>query len=192
MASPTLWTWVWASSGSWWWTGKSSMPQCMGSQRVGHDWATELNTVKGFGVIDETEVDIFLKFPWFLYDPVNVGNLISCFSSFSKPSLDIWKFLVCIMLKPGMQDFKHDVTSIGDECNCLVASTFFSTTLLGNWDEDWPFLVPWPLLSLPDLLTYWTWGVHKYKIHARVERCNRRKPECKIMCRNGDTLATLG
>ena len=78
----------------------------------------------------------FLKFIWFLYDPANVGNLISGFSSFSKLSLDIWKFLVCIMLNPGMQDFKLDVTSIEDECNCLMASTFFSTTLLGSWDED--------------------------------------------------------
>ena len=43
MASPTLWTWVWASSGSWWWTGNAGMLQCMGSQRVGHVWATELN-----------------------------------------------------------------------------------------------------------------------------------------------------
>ena len=43
MASPTRWTWVWASSGSWWWTGKPGVLQSMGSQRVGHDWATELN-----------------------------------------------------------------------------------------------------------------------------------------------------
>ena len=87
-------------------------------------------------MVDETEVDIFLEFPCFLNDPVNVGNLISGSSAFSKPSLDIWKFLVHIMLKPSMQDFKHDLTSMGDECNCLMVSTFFSTTLLGNWDED--------------------------------------------------------
>ena len=43
MASPTQWTWVWVNSGSWWWTGRSAMLQSMGSQRVGHDWATELN-----------------------------------------------------------------------------------------------------------------------------------------------------
>ena len=58
-------------------------------------------------------VDVFLEFPSFLYDPENVGNFIS---SFSKPSLDIWKFLVHIMLKPSMQDFKHEHTSVGDEC----------------------------------------------------------------------------
>ena len=80
-----------------------------------------IHTVKSFSVVDETEVDVFLEFPCFLYDPANVGNLTSGFSVFSKPSLDIWKFLVCIMLKPSMQDFKHDLTSMGDECNCPMA-----------------------------------------------------------------------
>ena len=78
-----------------------------------------IRTVKGFSVVDETEVDVFLEFPCFLYDPVNVGNLISG-STFSKPSLDVWKILVCIMLKPSMQDFKHGLTSMGDEYNCPV------------------------------------------------------------------------
>ena len=105
-----------------------------------------IHTVKGFSVVNETEVDIFLKFPCFLNDPVNVGNLISGSFSFSKPNLGIWKFL---------QDFKYDLTSMGDECNCSMASTFFGTTLLGNWDEDWSFPILWPLLGLPDLLAYW-------------------------------------
>ena len=59
-----------------------------------------IHTVKGFGIVNKTEVDIFLEFSSFLYDPANVGNLISGSSSFSKPSLEIWKFSVCIMLKP--------------------------------------------------------------------------------------------
>ena len=92
--------------------------------------------VKGFSIVDETEVDVFLESSSFLCDPANLGNLISGSSSFSKPSLDIWKFLVCIMLKPSMQDFKHDLTSMGDECNCVMVSTFFATTRLGNWVED--------------------------------------------------------
>ena len=95
------------------------------------------HTVRGFSLVSETEEDIFVEFPCFLYDLANVGSLISASSSFSKPSLDIWKFLVCIILKPSMQDFKHDLTSVGDECSCPVVSTFCSTTLLGNWDEDW-------------------------------------------------------
>ena len=81
-----------------------------------------IHMVKAFSIVDETKTDVFLKFPCFLYNLVNVGNLISSSSSFSKPSLDNWKFLVHIMLKPSsMQDFKHDLTSTGDECNCLIA-----------------------------------------------------------------------
>ena len=68
-----------------------------------------IHTVKGFSVADETEIGIFLKFSCFLYNPVKVGNLISSSASFSKPSLDIWKFLVNIMLKPSIQFFKHDL-----------------------------------------------------------------------------------
>ena len=91
-----------------------------------------MHTVKGFSTADETEIDVFLKFPCFLYNPANVGNLVSSFSSFSKPSLDIWKFLVHIMLKPRMQDIKCDLTSMGDECNCPMDRIFFGTTFLGN------------------------------------------------------------
>ena len=74
------------------------------SQRL---WHSQWNRGKYF----------FLEFPNFLYNPANVGNLISGSSSFSKLTLDIWMFLVHIMLKPSMQDFKHDLTNMGDECN---------------------------------------------------------------------------
>ena len=92
-----------------------------------------IHTVKGFSKVYETEIDFFffLKFPCFLYNPVNVGNSISSSSSFSKPRLDIWRFLDHIMLKPSMKDFKHDLTIMGDEYNCPVVSTCFGTTLLG-------------------------------------------------------------
>ena len=86
--------------------------------------------------MDVTEVDVFLESPCFLHDSANVSNLISGSSAFYKPNLDVWKFLVRIILKPNLQDFEHDLTSMGDECNCPMVSTFFSTTLLGNWDED--------------------------------------------------------
>ena len=95
-----------------------------------------IHTIKGFEVVDETELDVFLEFTSFLYDPANVGNLISVPLFFSKPSLDIWKFLVCVMLKPSMLDFQHDLSSMEDGCNCLMVSTFISTALLGNWVED--------------------------------------------------------
>ena len=105
-----------------------------------------IHRVKDFSVIDGTEVDVFLKFLCFLYNPTNVGNLISGSSSFSKLSLDIWKFLVHVMLKPGIQAFKH--FSMGDECNCLIVSIFIGITLLGNWNEDCSFPVLWTLLGL--------------------------------------------
>ena len=96
-----------------------------------------IHTVKGFGVVNKTDIDFFfLEFPVFLYDLANVDNLIFGSASFSTPSLDIWKFLVCIMLKPSMQDFRHGLTSMGDECNYPMTSTFFSITLLGDWGED--------------------------------------------------------
>ena len=125
----------------------SGIPISLRAFQVCHD------PLKCFSRIDETEIDGFLKFSCFLYNPANVGNLTSGSSAFSKPSWDNWKFLVHIMLKPSMQDFKHDLTSMRDECYCLTVSTFFGTTLLGNWDEDWPFPVLWLLLGLPDLLT---------------------------------------
>ena len=79
-----------------------------------------IHTVKGFSAVNEMEVDTFLEFPCLVYDSVNVGNLISGSSAFSKPSLDVWKFLVHVTLKSNMQDFEHNLTSMGDECNCPV------------------------------------------------------------------------
>ena len=100
-----------------------------------------IHTVKNFSSQwnrDRNSEISILKF-CFLYYPVNVGNLISSLSSFSKSSLNIWKFLDHIMLKPNMQDLNHDLASMGDECNYLMVRTFFGNTLLGNLDEDWPF-----------------------------------------------------
>ena len=63
--------------------------------------------VKGFMVVNETEVEAFLEFPCFLYDPRNVGNLISGSSAFSKTSLNVWKVMVHMLLKPGLENFEH-------------------------------------------------------------------------------------
>ena len=71
-----------------------------------------IHTVKGFGVINEAEVDVFLELSSFFYDPMNVGNLISGSSSFSKSSLNIWKFLVHVLLKPGLENFEHYFDSV--------------------------------------------------------------------------------
>ena len=71
-----------------------------------------IHVVKGFSVVNEVEVDIFLEFSRFLDDPTDVGNLISGSSAFSKSSMYIWKFTVHILLKPGMEDFEHDLVSV--------------------------------------------------------------------------------
>ena len=71
-----------------------------------------IQTVKGFKVVNEAEVDVFLEFPCFFYDPADVGNLISGSSAFSKSSLYIWKFLVHILLKPSLKDFELYLASM--------------------------------------------------------------------------------
>ena len=69
-------------------------------------------TVKGFAVINKAEVDIFLEFSFFFYDPTDVGYLISGSSAFSKTSLNIWKFMVHRLLKPGLENFEHYFASM--------------------------------------------------------------------------------
>jgi len=66
-----------------------------------------IHTVKGFGKVNKAEVDVFLELACFFYDPMDVGNLISCSFAFSKSSLDIWKFMVHVLLKPGLENFEH-------------------------------------------------------------------------------------
>ena len=64
-----------------------------------------IHTVKGFSIVSEAGVNVFLEFPCFLHNPTNAGNLISCSSAFYKPSMYIWKFLVHVLLKPSLKDF---------------------------------------------------------------------------------------
>ena len=71
-----------------------------------------IHTVKGFGVVNKAEVDVFLELLCFFNDPVDVGNLISGSSAFSKSSLNIWKFTVHLLLKPGLENFEHYFTSM--------------------------------------------------------------------------------
>ena len=66
-----------------------------------------IHTVKYFSVVNEAEVDIFLEFSCFFYEPVDFGDLISVFSAFSKSSLNIWKFTVHVLLKSGLENFEH-------------------------------------------------------------------------------------
>ena len=69
-------------------------------------------TVKAFGIVNEAEVDVFLELSCFLYDPVDVGNVISGSSAFPKSSLNIWKFTVHVVSKPGLENFEHYFASV--------------------------------------------------------------------------------
>ena len=79
-----------------------------------------IHTVKGFGIVNKTEVDVFPKLSCFFYDPTDAGKLVSGSSAFSKSSLNIWKFTVHVLLKPGLENFEHYFTSVWDECNGAV------------------------------------------------------------------------
>ena len=87
----------------WYYHFLKNFPQCV-----------VIHTVKGFSIVSEAEVDIFLEFSlsFFSYDPMDVGNLISGSSAFSKSSLYIWKFSVHILLKPNLMDFEHYLASM--------------------------------------------------------------------------------
>ena len=91
--------------------------------------------------------DVFLEISCFFDDPADVGNLISGSSAFSKSNLNIRKFMVHIFLKPGLENFEHYFASIWVECNCVVVWTFFGIAFLRDRNENWPFPVPWSLLS---------------------------------------------
>ena len=119
-----------------------------------------IHKVKGFGIVNKTEVDVFLQLYCFFHDPVDVRNLISGSSAFSKNppwtsggsqftyywSL-AWRILSIF-------------ASIWDKCNCAVVWAFFGIAFLWDWNENWPFPVLWPLLNLPNLLAYWVQNFH--------------------------------
>ena len=89
-----------------------------------------IHIVKGFGIVNKAEIDVFLELSCFFDDPADVGSLISGSSAFSKSSLNIWKFMVHVLLKPGLENFKHYFASMWDECSCVVAWAFFGIVSL--------------------------------------------------------------
>ena len=87
-------------------------------------------TVKGFSLVNEAEVDVFLEFSCFFDDPTDIGNLISGYSAFSKSGLNNWKFSVHVLLKPSLENFEHYFVSVWNECNCVVIWNIFGITFL--------------------------------------------------------------
>ena len=77
-----------------------------------HSQFIVIHTVKGFGIVHKAEIDVFLELSCFFYDLMDMGNLMSGSSAFSKSSLNIWKFLIHILLKPNLKDFEHYLTSV--------------------------------------------------------------------------------
>ena len=104
-----------------------------------------IHTFKDFSVVNKAEVDVFLELSCFFNDPTDVGNLISGSSAFSKSILNIWKFTVHILLKPGLENFEHHFASVWDECSCAVVWTFFDIVFLGL---EWKLTFSCPLCSL--------------------------------------------
>ena len=111
-----------------------------------------IHTVKGFCVVNKAEVDVFLVFSYIFDDPMYVGNLITGSSAFSKSSLNIWKFTVRVLLKPGMANFEHYFASVWDDCNCavvwaLLTLPFFGigmkTDLFQSCGHCWVFQICW-------------------------------------------------
>ena len=93
-----------------------------------------IHTVKGFDIVKKAEIDVFLELSCFCDDIADVGNLISGSSAFSETSLNICKFTVHVVLRPGLQNFEHYFTSMWDECNCVFVWAFFGIAFLWNWN----------------------------------------------------------
>ena len=119
-----------------------------------------IHTVKGFGIVNKAEIGVFLELSCLFDNPMDVGNLISGSSAFSKTSLNIWKFMVHVLLRPGLKNFEQYFASVWDEWNFAVAWAFFGIAFLRDWNENWSFPVLWTLLSFPSLLAYWVKHFH--------------------------------
>ena len=126
-----------------------------------------IHTVKGFSIVNEAEVDVFLEFSSFFYEPTDVSNLISDSSAFLKSSLYMWVFSFHILLKSSLENFEHCFASMWNKYSCVVVWTLFGIAFLWDWNENWPFPVLWLLLSFPNLLTYWAKELRNGYINAR-------------------------
>ena len=111
-----------------------------------------IHRVKGFGMVNKAEIDVFLELSCFFDDPMDVGNLMSGSSAFSKSSLNIWKFMVHIPLKPGLENFEHYFDSVWEQCSCVVSEHSLALPFFGigmktdrfqSWGHCWVFQICW-------------------------------------------------
>ena len=117
-----------------------------------------IHTVRGFGIVNKAEIDVFLELSCFSDYPTDVGNLSSGSSAFSKSSLNIWMFSVHVLLKPGLENFEHYFTSVWNECSCVVVWAFFGiaflwigmkTDLVQSYGHCWVFQICWYIECTP-------------------------------------------
>ena len=97
-----------------------------------------IHTVKGFGIVNKAEIDVFLELSCLFHDLVDIGNMISDSSDFSKTSLNIWKFTVHVLLKRGLENFEHYFTCVWDESNLSILWHGFSLGLEWKWTFSSP------------------------------------------------------
>ena len=119
-----------------------------------------IHTVKGFGIVNEAEIDVFLEISCFFDHLADVGNLISGCSVFSKIQLEHLEVHGSHIAEAWLGEFWalhyiYIIISVWDEFNCVLVWAFFGIAFLCDWNENWPFPVSWPLLSFAKLLTYW-------------------------------------
>ena len=126
----------------------------------------------------------FLELSCFFHDPADVGNLISGSSAFSQTSLNIWKFMVHILLKPGLENFEHYFSSVWHECNCAVVWILFGIAFLWDWNEKWLFPTLWPLLGFPNLLAYWVQHFHSSSFRIWNSSVEIPSPPLAVTCMN--------
>jgi len=124
-----------------------------------------IHTAKGFSIVNETEVDVFLEFPCFFYDERNVDNLISGSSAFSKSSLYIQNFPVHVQLKPSLKDFEHYLASMWNESKCGVVWTFFGIALLWDWYFNDLLKPPNFGLLILCIQVHWLFSLFCFSVH---------------------------
>ena len=107
--------------------------------------------VKGFSIISEADENVF----WDSLAFSMIQWILPIWYLVPQTSLYIWKFSVHVVLKLSLKEFEHYFASKWDECNCMIGWTFIGIAFLLDWKENWPFPALWPLLSFPNLLTYW-------------------------------------
>ena len=118
-----------------------------------------IHTVKGFGIVNKSEIDIFLELSCFLV----IQQMLAFWSLVPLPFLNpSWTSGISshVLLNPGLENLEHYFTSVWDDCNFVVVWTSFGIALLSYWNENWYFPVLQPLLSFPNLLAYWMLHFH--------------------------------